>query len=233
VTTTLRRLVLWDVDHTLIESRGVGGELSAAAFAEVFGRQMEHQPEVTGKTELAIVAELVRLHNIPPRPEHAEQYAAALAAQYASHRDQLRSRGRALPGAQETLATLDDRPDILQTVASGNFREVAQIKLDVFDLARFLDFELGAYGGDEIERPALVALARKRAGSASGTTFDRTNTVMIGDTVHDVAAGLNGGARPVGVASGKTSADDLKDAGADIVLPDLTDAAAVLAAVTG
>src|SRR3989442_13575306 len=103
------RLVLWDVDHTLIETRGFGAELYRRAFEEVTGRRMEHRVEVTGRTELAIWADTLRLHAIEPTTELERDYAIALARQYELHADELSRRGRTLPGAGAALDALAAR----------------------------------------------------------------------------------------------------------------------------
>src|SRR6266508_2223495 len=86
-------LVLWDIDHTLIETRGVGGELYRAAYEETAGRTMEHKAEVTGKTEPAILTETLKLHGLEPNNDYQAKYAEALARQYDQRADELRRRG--------------------------------------------------------------------------------------------------------------------------------------------
>ena len=100
------RLVLWDIDHTLIETLGFGTQLYRAAFEAVTGRSVEHEVQITGRTELAILAETLRLHGIQATDELVEGYRVELAAQYADHLVELRQRGRALPGASEAIASL-------------------------------------------------------------------------------------------------------------------------------
>ncbi len=144
-----------------------------------------------------------------------------------------RRRGRVLPGAVDAVAALAARPGVVQSVLTGNMRSVAELKLATFGLAAWLDFEVGAYGTESMARADLVPLAQERAGRKYGAVFDARSTVLVGDTPNDVAAGRQGGARVVAVATGRTSAAELRAAGADVVLPDLTDVDAVVAAVTG
>jgi len=223
--------VLWDVDHTLIETRGVGTALYRRAFEEITGRPVEHPAEITGRTELAILADTLTSHGITPTPDQQRRYAAALALQYEGHTALLRERGRILPGAREALAALGREADILQSVLTGNLKAVAMTKLRVFGLDVYVDFEIGAYGDDDPERPKLVAIAQERAAATHGLPFDRTNTVLIGDSPHDVAAGRQGGAAVIAVASGSSTMADLQAAGADLVLPDLTNPAEVERAI--
>lgn len=232
VTGQVTGLVLWDIDHTLIETGGVGKRLYAAAFEEVTGRRMENEADPTGRTEPAIFAETLERHGLEPSAEAQERYAAELARQYVEHDALLRSKGRALPGARRAIAALSEQPDLVQSLLTGNLRSVAMTKLSVFGLDGGVDFEVGSYGEDDSERAKLVAVAQGRAHQKYRLGFDRENTVIVGDTTGDVLAAHEGGARILGVASGRDGVDELRSAGADLVLPDLTDTARVVAAVS-
>jgi phosphoglycolate phosphatase len=225
------RLVLWDIDHTLIETGGVGRELYRRAFETATGRPIQQEAEVTGRTESAILAETLRLHGLEPSPDYEKKYAEALAREYEDHTEELRSRGRALPGARAALARLTCENGVVQSVLSGNFKAVSLTKLRAFDLDRYVDFEAGAYGDDSDDRPSLVAIAQRRAAQRYGATFNRANTVLVGDSPQDVAAAHRGGADVVAVASGKASADELREAGAELVLPNLLDTGGFMRAV--
>ncbi len=216
-------LVLWDIDHTLLETRGLGSEFYRRAFEWATGQAMEQAAEVTGQTETSILIATLRLHGITEDEPYLSRYVEALAQEYEQHQDELRTRGRVLPGAREVLAALATDPGVVQSVLSGNLRAVSATKLKTFGLDRYLDLEVGAYGDDDQDRPALVAIAQSRAKQRYGTTFARDNTVIIGDSTHDINAGRQGGARSIGVASGSDSAEALRDAGAEAVWPDLTD----------
>ncbi|MGW0672287.1 HAD hydrolase-like protein [Streptomyces sp. NPDC002746] len=111
----------------------------------------------------------------------------------------------------------------LPTVLTDNLRESARIKLATFSLLRHLDISVGGFAADNSHRPALVVVAQRRSTSSYGYDFSRKNTVIIGDSLRDVRTGREGGATVIGVGSGTTSADQLSEAGADHVLPDLTD----------
>jgi phosphoglycolate phosphatase-like HAD superfamily hydrolase len=226
-------LVLWDIDHTLIETRGVGSQVYAEAFAKVTGHPLEKMPELAGRTEPVIFREALKVNGIEPDEDLYDQFAAEQARAYAAHLDELRARGRALPGAAEALHALSERDDVLQSVLTGNTRPASEIKLQAFDLARYLNFDIGAYGTDDDTRANLVHVARQRAEKARGVNFDNGATVLLGDTQNDVAAAQASGARIIAVATGKDSAANLSAAGAETVLPDLTDTSAVIAAICG
>jgi phosphoglycolate phosphatase len=225
------RLVLWDIDHTLIETRGIGGQVYAEAFAKVTGRPLEKMPELAGRTEPVIFRDALKVNGIETGEDLYAEFAAEQARGYAAHLDELRDRGRALPGAAEALRELSHRTDVIQSVLTGNTRPSSEIKLRAFDLHRYLDFDIGAYGTDDDTRANLVGVARQRAKKAHDVAFDGDATVLVGDTPNDVAAALASGARIIAVATGKDTVADLSAAGADTVLLDLADAPAVIAAI--
>lgn len=225
------RLILWDIDHTLIETRGIGSRLARAAFHEITGVRPERMADAIGKTEPVILAETLRSHGIEPTEEHQRRYAQALPEQHRRHTDQLRQVGHALPGATEALAALRQIPDTIQTVLTGNYRGAAAVKLAVFDLDSALELDIGAYADDATDRAALVPVAQRRATDKYSHRFTQANTVIVGDTTYDVAAAHRGGAAIIAVASGRDTADDLRAAGAATVLADLADTATVLCAI--
>ncbi|MFH8221720.1 HAD family hydrolase [Streptomyces sp. NPDC018057] len=219
-------LVLWDIDHTLIESRGVGRELAAAAFEQVTGQPMRDQAKIDGITEAVIFRETATMHGITTGRSDFERFAQALTEQHMQQAAKLRERGAALPGAAAALDALA-AANVRQTVVTGNVRAVAEIKLDVFGLNTHIDWDAGAYGEDADLRPALVDLALARS---SATAAD---AVLIGDTPADVEGGRENGVRVIAVATGRISAADLREAGADVVLDDLTDVGLLVTLITG
>jgi phosphoglycolate phosphatase len=190
-------------------------------------------PELAGRTEPVIFRDALRVNGIEASEDLYEQFAAAQAQGYVDHLDELRSQGRALPEAREALEALAERDDVTQSVLTGNTRPAAEIKLRAFGLDRYINFDIGAYGTDDDTRANLVAIARQRAEQAHAQDYEAGQTILIGDTSNDVAAALGSGARIVAVATGKESVADLTAAGADTVLADLTDTAAVVAAILG
>lgn len=223
-------LILWDVDHTLIETRGVGRAAFAAAFGSVTGHELRQMPHITGRTEPDIYAATIELHGITDPPPFSE-FAKALASAYLDRQAELRDRGRAMPGALSALAHLAGLPGIQQSVLTGNTRSVARTKLETFSLDTYLDLFAGAYGDDNSHRPTLVGLAQHRAAARTGTGFGRWNTVLIGDSLGDIETARHGGAHVIAIAAGGSPASDL--AVADQVLDDLTDPAALADSIRG
>lgn len=226
-------LVLWDIDHTLIETRGVGRAIYARVFPDVTGKPLQHLAEVAGRTELVIMHDTLALHDVEPTDATMRRLAAALVQGHEDARTELATAGRVLPGAKETLAALAADHRVHQAVLSGNLRDVSRIKLEVFGLDSYLDLASSAYGDDHTERAELVAIAQHRATVQMGSSFDKEHTVLIGDTPKDVEAALTAGVRVIAVASGKNNETELTKAGASAAIADLTDTAAVVRLVTG
>ena len=219
----MRTLVLWDIDHTLVDPGGLSSEIYAGVFQRLIGRPPEMIAPMAGRTDRAITAETLRHHGIDPVPDLLESFAEALAEAFAARQDDVAVRGRVLPGALAALKALAARPGVVQSALTGNMKQIAVCKLTAFGLIDYFDLEAGAYGMDDAERPPLVKLAQKRAADRYGEPFTAANTVLVGDTLHDVRAAHEGGARIVAVATGATPAAALHHAGAETVLPDLTD----------
>lgn len=218
-----RVFVLWDIDHTLIETRGVGFAIYQRAFLASTGQPLQQLAQVSGRTELDIMRETLRINRIQPTNEAVVDLAQALTRGYEQARHELASTGRALPGAATTLNSLASFPSVHQGVLTGNLEDVARIKLDVFDLTKYLDLDTSAYGNDHSERADLVKIAQERARSRLNVTFPNSHTVLIGDTPNDIRAAILAGVQAIGVATGQSSVEDLRRAGAREVLPDLGD----------
>ena len=218
----MRLAVLWDIDHTLIETRGVGRELYQEAFEQVTGVSFQRSASVSGSTEFRIFSETLALHDLPATGELAPAYARALAALHIHRYAELQERGRALPGARDALVALDSR-GYVQTVVTGNLRAVAVTKLQAFGLADLLNLEVGAFAENGEDREDLVRVAMTRAAA------DRA--VLIGDTPSDITAARANSVPVIGVANGRSGVEELRAAGADVTLADLTNVDEVVAAV--
>jgi phosphoglycolate phosphatase-like HAD superfamily hydrolase len=185
---------------------------------------------MAGRTDQHIFQATLEAHGLKLDRDGFGRFSALLAEGYASGGDLLRRHGLALPGAAAAGAALAARPGVVQSVLTGNIRPVAAAKLAAFGLDRHVDLSIGAYGSDDAAREKLVAIARRRAGAKHRRRFPAAATVLIGDTPHDVTAARLAGAAVVAVATGHASVDELRAAGADVVLPDLADTEAFLRA---
>lgn len=226
-----RTLILWDIDRTLTAGNGVGTEAYSAAFELTVQQPWHGDIKFNGITERAMAARVLRMHGVEPEAALLDRFLVNIEAALLERAEALRERGSVLPGAAAALESFAADGTLRQTVLTGNLRKVAEMKLRVFDLHTWIDFEIGAYGDDEFERSALVPLAWQRVLELRGEAYAPARTVIIGDTVRDVQAALTHGAGIVAVASGHTGAEELRDAGAAVVLADLADTPGVRAAV--
>lgn len=219
-------LLLWDVDHTLIENSGVSKAVYACAFEMMTGRAARVQPGTDGRTDYDIMRNLFTANGAEFATEEEASYPAALVNAMQELHPRLMRDGFVLPGVAETLEAVAKIPSIVQSVLTGNIRPNAEAKLRLLgNHAYLLDLDVGGYGSDDSARPRLVGAAQRKASEKYGVAFGPGSTVLVGDTERDVAAALEGGAMIVGVATGVTSQDELRRAGAHVVLPNLTDAA--------
>jgi phosphoglycolate phosphatase len=227
-------LVLWDVDYTLIDAGGTGRMVYGSVFRDLFGRDPDGVAPMGGRTERAIILDTLSAAGISDPAGHVDAFVAELTRRAPGMRATFAARGHALPGAAAALAAVAALgPAVVQSVLTGNVPAMARAKLAAFGLDGHLDLDVGAYGDHHEVRAELVHLARRRAGAAYGRDFGGQATVLVGDTPLDVEAARATGARAVAVATGGPTAAELAAAGADVVLPDLTDTAAAVAAITG
>jgi phosphoglycolate phosphatase-like HAD superfamily hydrolase len=227
------RLVLWDIDRTLVFAGGVDKAVWLEVCTELAGRPVTRLGQTSGRTDPQILRDAFMLAGLDKQVA-GELLPLALhleAERLAARREELAAIGHPMPGAANALAALATVPGVVQSVLTGNVKPNAALKLATFGLDRFIDFEVGAYGSDDSDRPALVRLARQRVKARLGVEVDPSTTVIVGDSLRDVQAGQIGGARVVAVATGRTDATALAEAGAQVVLADLTDTDAVLRAI--
>ncbi|MDT3397534.1 haloacid dehalogenase-like hydrolase [Streptomyces sp. B1866] len=225
-------LVLWDVDHTLVNAGGVGRIFYARAFEAVTGRPLTEIAPMTGRTERAIITDTLRLNGVSNPDALFDNFYSALGVASEQSKGRIRELGRVLAGAAEAIASFDGGHAV-QSLVTGNIRPIAIAKLRAFDLAASIDFEVGGYGDDGHDRADLVRLARERAETKYDTSFAGKRTFIIGDTPHDITGAHGAGAFAIGVATGSSNADELEAAGADLVLSSLTELDALRAAILG
>lgn len=214
------KLVLFDIDGTLLDCGPQVRPLFASALVEVFGTAGDVDGyDFAGRTDPRIVLDLVMAAGVPEEeargklPQMRELYIERL-SRALDRRDM-----RLLPGVEETLARLAAREDVVLALLTGNWEPGARAKLSRFDLNRFFDF--GAFGCDGVDRSELPPVALDRAERAVGRRFEPAETLIVGDSVHDVSCARAHGIPCLAVATGRTPAERLRAAGADWVVPDL------------
>ena len=225
------RLVLWDIDGTLVDSARLGLDAFLEAFEAVTGHQPAQLVPFAGRTDLEIAHDMLAASEVHADGALLDRFEEELVKAMAARLDELARRGRALPGTAAALERLEGEPGVIQSLLTGNVERNAMLKLKPFGLARYVEFGCGAYGSDHRVRGELVPIARERAERAHGVRIAASDVILIGDTPLDVAAAREGGARAVGVATGPYDERALHASGADAVLPDLTDTERVIAAI--
>jgi phosphoglycolate phosphatase-like HAD superfamily hydrolase len=225
------RLVLWDIDGTLVDSVRLGLAAFEDAFEHVTGKQPAESVPFAGRTDYEIAVDLLDRSGIELHDGLLERFGVELERAMVRRAGELRARGRAYPGARDCLERLGREPDVVQSLLTGNIAPNAQVKLGAFALDTLVDLEIGAYGSDHDRRGRLVGIALQKCERKHGATLAPRDVVLVGDTPLDVAAAREGGARAVAVATGPFGASELAAAGADVVLADLRDTEAVVAAV--
>ncbi len=226
------RLVLFDIDGTLLSAGGISARALEAALVETFGTAGPAAGfDYSGKTDPQIVRELMRGAGLGDaaidelRPLALERYSSRLA-------DWIRPEHvRPKPGVLALLESLERQPGVRLGLLTGNLEPCARLKLEPIGANRFFDF--GAFGSDDEDRYRLPVVALARARDATGVAFEGEDTVIVGDSVHDVLCGREVGVRAVAVSTGKTPPATLAEASPDALVPDFSDTAAGLLAILG
>jgi phosphoglycolate phosphatase-like HAD superfamily hydrolase len=245
------KLLLFDVDGTLVLTGGAAVRAMDEAFHDVFGVRgaFDHVP-MPGRTDGAILkdaftralpqsqtlADALAATGVHPVDAEIARYKAAYFARFTEEivkpvpvnpAKPARHRFKGvLPGVREVLDALDGRPDVFLALLTGNYEQGARIKLEYFDLWRY--FRCGAYGDDSLDRHALVPVAVARSRAAGCPPVGLRDVVIIGDTPLDVACARDAGVGCLAVATGGFSADALRASGADLVFETLEDTDAVV-----
>lgn len=222
------KLVLFDIDGTLVLTGGAGLRAMNRACQEMLGHaEILDGIPVAGRTDWIILHDALKQIG----RDMDDGLFAALRDRYLERLpDEMKLRGRGvngvMPGIRELLDALQARPDVHLGLLTGNFERGARIKLEHFDLWRY--FRCGAFGDDSPDRNALVPFALQRAEACGIPPVSSSDVLVVGDTPHDVACALAADAVPVAVATGSSSIEQLRASGADIVFQDLSDTQAFL-----
>jgi phosphoglycolate phosphatase len=219
------KLVLFDIDGTILQSGGAGERALSLALRKRFGKEETLENiELAGKTDIWIAHRIFEAHGIEA---HAENLAHFLEGYLGYLKSELHgSDGSLLPGFPAIIEAVEALPHVAIGLLTGNLRRGAELKLGHYGV---LDhFSFGAFADDSPERNRLGPFAQKRAAAEHGTEFQPRNIYIIGDTPHDIACAKAIDARSVGVATGRFTRADLEAAGADFVFDDLSDTGRVI-----
>jgi phosphoglycolate phosphatase len=227
------KLVLFDIDGTLVLTGGAGVRAMNRAFDEIVSTSDAGAADALTGIPVAGRTDWIILHDALARVgrDLDDDLFERLRARYITLlREEIQQPGKGfhgtLPGVPALLDQLESREDVFLGLLTGNFREGAQIKLERFDLWRY--FRCGAFGDDAADRNALVPVALERASACGIPSLASTDVIVIGDTPNDVACAQAVGAIPVGVATGSYTSDQLRACGAAMVFETLEDTADVI-----
>lgn len=226
------KLVLWDIDGTLVDTAGQGRAAFTHAFEAILGEPpwLDDVP-MAGRTDHAISLDLLTRHGVPEPEKLLPRMFEELAVALLQRRELMAAHGRAHPGVREALTEVANLPGALQSLLTGNIQPNARTKLAAFGLDPLLDLEIGGYGSEHGTRSELVGVAHRKTLAKHGVQIPADDTVLVGDTPLDVDAARAAGASVVAVATGPYTAEELEQSGPDTVLDDLSDVNAVLTAL--
>lgn len=209
----MRRLILFDIDGTLVRPTGVGRRSLERTFEERYGaREAFLGMRFHGRTDPDIVLEgLSRIGKGPAEIQPAiAHYLRHLRSEVARIQGSI-----LLPGVRELLKTLRATPDVVLGLVTGNVREGAEIKLgkdSIFDW-----FEVGGFGDDSTDRAELIRMARRRALERQLGPFESGRVFHVGDTANDILAAQGAGAVAVAVATGSVPRSELAELSPDFL----------------
>jgi phosphoglycolate phosphatase-like HAD superfamily hydrolase len=232
----MARLVLWDVDGTLIRTNGIGAEVFDRAFVHVLGlaptARISQQIRLSGKTDPQIALEYLELMEVEDPERHLPLVLELLAAELAAAAGILAQSGSALPGVPDLLARLAVTEGVHQTLLTGNVAANALVKVAAFGLDRWLELDIGAYGSDHADRRQLVPIAIERTRRLREADVTADDTWVIGDTARDLACAEAAGAHCLLVATGGSSLAELAPLEPEALLANLSDVDAVFRLLT-
>ncbi|MBA4371396.1 MAG: hydrolase [Thermodesulfovibrio sp.] len=220
------KLLLFDIDGTLIDSDGAGVRSLNISFEEMFGKQHAFREiSLAGKTDPQILREGMMLHAIP----YSEEIASKFFKTYLSHLtvQMPHTQGHIKQGIPEALEALKMEERHIIGLLTGNIEAGAGLKLRKFGLSSY--FEVGAYGSDGEDRNKLLPVAVDKLYRSRSLLVDYRDCVVIGDTPRDIDCAKAYGAFSVGVATGPYTTAALTNAGADVVFDNLSNTGEFLA----
>ena len=222
------KLLLFDIDGTLLTSGGAGEKALGLAMKDRFGNSDDlSKIEIAGRTDSGIALQILSLHGIEPTLENLtlffDCYLHHLAGQLP------KTPGRLLPGILDLLAKLATRSEVVLALLTGNLARGAKLKLAHYGVGDF--FQFGAFADDHHDRNQLGHFAKARALEIHGIEFPPDAIYVLGDTPHDISCGRAIGAKTVAIATGGYTHDQLLSHQPDFLFNDLSDLPAVLSAL--
>lgn len=219
------KLILFDIDGTLLTSGGAGERSLRLALKDAFDIHDDFKSiEIAGRTDSGIARRVLEKHRIEPTVENISKFLDGYLHHLAI--ELTRSKGTLLPGILDLLNALKTRPHLAIALLTGNLCRGAEIKLSHYGIWRF--FEFGAFADDHHDRNRLGPFATARAKEKHGVEFAPENIYVIGDTPHDIECGRAFGAKTVAIATGHHSRDQLAAHNPDYLFDDLSNISEVI-----
>lgn len=224
------KLLLFDIDGTLVHANGAGRDAIERALSECCGCPIKTDGvSFSGKTDPQIIHEILRANGLDPEAAPVLVDEALAAYEETAHDIFNPNAVTRLPGVRTLLAHLDVHSEVQLGLLTGNIESMAYRKLSAVNLDRH--FAFGAFGSDHADRRQLPPVAVARARTYTGRPFEGPDVVIIGDTEHDIRCGHGIGAFSVGVCTGRYARHELAAHDPDLLLDDLSDADAFVDAV--
>jgi phosphoglycolate phosphatase-like HAD superfamily hydrolase len=228
----MKRLVLFDIDGTILTDRGASRSAFAEALDAVYGYRGDlTRYDFSGRTDPQIAHMVLKDAGLSAEDievqitELWQRYLAGLA------RNATPERVHVMAGIPELLEELEHHDDVVLALLTGNIEPGARLKLGAPDLNRYFDF--GAFGSDSANRNDLPPIAVQRASARLGRTFRGSDVVIIGDSIYDVRCGVPYDATTIAVASGKTPAETLRAENPRHFFENAADLGAMMNAILG
>lgn len=222
------KLLLWDIDGTLLHSHGAGERALIAAMKERYDLDVSLENiDYRGRTDRYISKVILSMHQRPDGEQDIEQYTRAYLRHLENELPQ--KPGQVFPGIAEILETLNAREDFVNALLTGNLETGAKLKLEQHNLWRY--FKFGAFADDSATRPELGPIALQRALKIFQREFDLEKVFIIGDTEHDIDVGKKIGAKTIAVCTGNFPAEYLAPFQPDYLFEDFSNTRAFYDAI--
>lgn len=220
-------LVLFDIDGTLLRSRGIGIQSMEQALEELHGVPVDARSvDVSGRLDPHVFLEICEHHDLPTHEDAMRAFREAYVARMA-HAFEMGTWSKAMPGAIDLVRAVHEHPEITSAVLTGNIEPTSWMKLEDAGFDRTW-FDFGVFGDEGETRRELPPIARARHHDRSGHLLDPKQTVVIGDTPKDVDCAHHSGCVAIAVATGQIPIAELHASGADLVLETLEETAEIL-----
>ena len=228
----MKKLLLFDIDGTLLISRGAGRKAMKEALASFSSAPIQTDGvDFSGRTDPQIIRDILLKNGMDEAEAHNRLPAALEAYTHAFHAAFTFDMVYDLEGAVKLVEKLSHREDTQLALLTGNLQKTGYLKLKAIGLDQYFPF--GAFGSDHENRYELPAVALNRAVAYDGTEYRGKDIVIIGDTKHDILCGRSHDVFSVAVATGHYDSGDLSVHDPDLLLDDLTNEDAFMNAIYG